>query len=225
MADRMTPEQVATLELPEGCSMYQAPSKIWLSEAGRLRDQSEYFTCRLAESVANGYLPRSVYDWAILAYRGGDVPTVEQWEAAERLAALTRNDAHPDSIVAKLANIIAPPKPAPLPEIEPCPYCGAHGDLVGGAVQCRARCNYVGPARDNAHDSIEAHNDVARKLRPEEKTEPRTCGGCRHWHRNGGCGHPNYWGGNIPTGTLKVLDRPASTGRDASECDGWEART
>lgn len=176
------------------------------------------------------------YEWVSRARRGESVPTVEQWEAAERLAALTRNDAHPDSIVAKLANIISPPKPPPLPEIAACPYCGGecgcysaveHGrDMTGWYVSCQARgCPYVSPPRLHEPDTIKAHNEVARKLRPEEKTEPRTCGGCRHWHRNGGCGHPNYWGGNIPTGTLKVLDRPASTGRDASECDGWEART
>ena len=223
MADRMTPEQVATLELPEGCSMYQAPSKIWLSEAGRLRDQFEYFTCRLAESVANGYLPRSVYDWALRAYRGQDVPTGERWEAAERLAELARNDAHPDSIVTKLANLIDPPKPTPLPGIAACPYCGASCDLVGGAVQCRARCNYVGPARDNAHDSIEAHNDVARKLRPveEPKPEPRTCGGCRHFDPAPGllCRTAYYTGGQA-----LVLNRHAVPTRDASECERWEPK-
>lgn len=143
MSNRMTPEQVATLD---------------------------------------------AYEWVSRARRGESVPTVEQWEAAERLAALARNDAHPDSIDAKLANVISPPEPPPLPEIAACPYCWASCDLVGGAVQCRARCNYVGPARDNARDSIQAHNEVARKLRPTEKTEPeppKRCSTCRNYTPRG----------------------------------------
>lgn len=153
MSNRMTPEQVATLERAIGTWLTFSPLR----------------------------------EWAILMLQGNDVPTVEQWEAAERLAALARNDAHPDSIVAKLANIISPPEP-PLPEIAACPYCGASCDLVGGAVQCRARCNYVGPARDNARDSIQAHNEVARKLRPTEKTEPeppKRCSTCRNYTPRG----------------------------------------
>ena len=184
MADRMTPEQVATLERAIGTWLTFSPLR----------------------------------EWAILMLQGNDVPTVEQWEAAARLAALTRNDAHPDSIVAKLANLISPPEP-PLPEIAECPYCGASCDLVGGAVQCRARCNYVGPARDNARDSIQAHNEVAAKLRPAK--EPRACGGCKHFDPDPGllCRTAHYTGGQA-----LVLNRHAVPTRDASECERWEAK-
>ena len=185
MPDRMTPEQVATLD---------------------------------------------AYEWVSRARRGETVPTVEQWEAAERLAALSRNDAHPDSIVAKLANVIAPPKPPPLPEIAPCPYCGGecgcysaveHGwDMTGWYVSCQSRgCPYVSPPRLHKPDTIESHNEVARKLRPAK--EPRTCGGCKHFDPDPGllCRKAHYTGGQA-----RVLVRPAVPTRDASECERWEAK-
>lgn len=130
-------------------------------------------------------------EWAILMLQGNDVPTIEQWEAAERLAALTRNDAHPDSIVAKLANIISTPQPPPLPEIAACPYCGGecgcysaveHGrDMTGWYVSCQSRgCPYVSPPRINKPDTIESHNAIARKLREPEPVNE--CSTCRNAH-------------------------------------------
>lgn len=187
MANRMTPEQVATLD---------------------------------------------AYEWVSRARRGESVPTVEQWEAAERLAALTRNDAHPDSIVAKLANIIAPPEPPP--EIAACPYCGGecgcysaveHGrDMTGWYVSCQSRgCPYVSPPRLDKRETIETHNAIAQKLRPEPQPEPvkRTCGGCRHFDPAPGllCRTAYYTGGQST-----VLNRPAVPTRDASECERWEPK-
>ena len=185
MADRMTPEQVATLD---------------------------------------------AYEWVSRARRGESVPTVDQWEAAERLAALARNDAHPDSIVAKLANVIAPPKPPPLPKIEACPYCGGTcstcTDMVSThRVYCEDQrgCGYHSATRPSYAEAIAAHNDVARRLRTEPQPEPvkRTCGGCRHFDPDPGllCRTAHYTGGQA-----RVLVRPAVPTRDASECERWEAR-
>lgn len=178
--------------------------------------------------VDMGFLPRSLRDWAWKAYNAGDVPTVEQWEKAVRLAESVRSDSHPESIRAKLADIICPPKSTPLPQMSACPRCSGECEVrstpLNRYVACKS-CNWEGPLRATERSAIEEHNSEARKLSQEEKTKPRTCGVCRHWHHNGGCGHPNYWGGTTPTGTLKVLDRPASTTRDASECERWEART
>jgi len=129
----------------------------------------------IAADVANGYLLRTVYDWAMRAYRGQDVPTTEQWEAAEQLAAMARNDAHPDSIVTKLANIIDPPKLPPLPEIAACPYCGGecrvygagnswHVECVASSTEEQVACCYHGPTAPTNRAAIESHNRVEAAL-------------------------------------------------------------
>jgi hypothetical protein len=223
----MKQEEVKTLELPEGTRIeWDLGWKVWwhgdTSHAART-------VVTIAVSVANGNLPRSLHDWAMRAYKGGEVPTPElwdargklledlggqlkaesdwrqqfngapptpeQWKEAVRLAETVRADAHPDSIRAMMANIISPPKPPPLPEIEPCPYCGGkcgcynaveHGrDMAGWYVSCQSRgCPYVSPPRLDKRETVTAHNDVARKLKPEPQPEPvkRTCGNCRHEH-------------------------------------------
>lgn len=176
MADLMTQEQVATLELPEGRRLYQRDG-IWYAEGDGWGVAAPHVAlAKLAAAVANGHLPRPVYDWAMRAYRGQDVPTAEQWEAAERLAAMARNDAHPDSIVTKLANIIDPPKPPPLPEIAACPYCGGECRVYGAGnswhVECVAgstaehvaRC-YHGPTAPTDRAAIESHNRVEATLK------------------------------------------------------------
>ena len=229
MADRMTPEQVATLELPEGVKLGLETSG-WRWNGPHSNYDPESYIAVAALSVANGHLPRSVYDWALRAYKGGDVPTVEQWEAAERLAALTRNDAHPDSIVAKLANLISPPEPPPLPEIEHCRYCGCYCivDKVDPTqhdsdwfVYCSniSRCGARSQRQSTDRAAIEAHNEVAAKLRPAK--EPRTCGGCKHFDQYPGllCRTAHYTGGQA-----RVLARPATPSRDASECERWEPK-
>lgn len=175
-----------------------------------------------AEQVAT----LDAYEWVSRARRGETVPTVEQWEAAARLVALTRNDAHPDSIVAKLSNVISPPKPPPLPEIEACPRC--EGTCVSTrnasswVVVC-GECNWEGPLREKELAAIEGHNNEAAKLRPDPRSNPRTCGGCRRWSDDDGCCDPNWNNGRRP-GHQRTISVVMSPTRDASECEKWEAR-
>lgn len=77
-----------------------------------------------------------------------------------------------------------------------------------------------------SQDMYEAHNEVARKLRPAK--EPRTCGG-RKWFMaseavtSRACRHHqwNYKG----AGFLATLNsRGAHPDRDASRCELWEQR-
>ena len=227
---RMTREQLETLELPAASWEFVDCGTWWAIKCPNGTHSRVITLAYMASDVANGQLQRPAYDWAMRAYKGGDVPTVEQWEAAERLAVSVRNDAHPDSIRTKLANVISPPK---LPTIEPCPHCRERSKLFetddaldpDWYVQCsNNRCAARGPLRATEREAVDSYNEIARKVRPAEP-KPRTCGECRHWHRNGGCGHPNYWGGTAPEGTLKVLEIPASTTRDASKCERWEPKS
>jgi len=219
----MKQEEVKTLELPEGTRIeWDLGWKVWwhgdTSHAART-------VVTIAVSVANGNLPRSLHDWAMRAYKGGEVPTPElwdargklledlggqlkaesdwrqqfngapptpeQWKEAVRLAETVRADAHPDSIRAMMANIISPPKPPPLPEIAECPYCGAEcvhqSTCDSGPNQrllCWASCGYASPRRATEREAIEAHNEVARRLRPEPQPEPepvkRVCTNCEN---------------------------------------------
>lgn len=150
--------------------------------------------------------------------------TDERKAAAVELARLRRPHAHPDSVVAKLCDIIDPPAPA----IAPCPYCGAECSTATDMVdvwhsyctRSLRECAYHGPVRHTEREAIAAHNDICERLKRTE-TKPRTCGGCKHFDPDPGllCRTAHYTGGQA-----RVLDRPAIPTRDASECERWEQR-
>ena len=181
MADRMTEAEVATLELPEGL-IFQLFHE-WWRVAGTGTDRA-FALGGVAEAVANGHLPRAVYDWALRAYRGGDVPTVEQWDELVAAARKIVNDPYWLPLLRK-ASAALTPQPPPLPEIAECPRCGHEcsvADLGATvAVVCKA-CNWEGPAKTEELAAINGHNYEAAKLRPEEEPKPqrKVCDTCRH---------------------------------------------
>ena len=126
----------------------------------------------------------AVYDWALRAYRGGDVPTVEQWDELVAAARKIVNDPHWLPLLRK-ASAALTPQPPPLPEIAECPRCGHEcsvADLGATvAVVCKA-CNWEGPAKTEELAAINGHNYEAAKLRPEEEPKPqrKVCDTCRH---------------------------------------------
>jgi hypothetical protein len=83
MEKRMTKEEVATLELPEGCRVeWNFGWSAWWHGDTTLEARA---LTTLATVVANGYLPRALHDWAMRAYKRGEVPTPELWDARGKL--------------------------------------------------------------------------------------------------------------------------------------------
>jgi hypothetical protein len=62
------------------------------------------------------------------------------------------------------------------PGIEPCFFCGGDVTILGGEyagvfVTCLdgKTCGYIGPKRKTKSEAIEAHNQIARKVKNEQK--------------------------------------------------------